>query len=87
MRKKIKIKNEKTILTIFIIVLLILSFIYYHLIFYKIYAKNTFANDAVNIAEQNENPIFTVQRVLLYSSATAVDNTKEQCLENCNIDR
>lgn len=85
MRKKIKIKNEKTILTIFIIVLLILSFIYYHLIFYKIYAKNTFANDAVNIAEQNENPIFTVQRVLLYSSATAVDNTKEQSLENISI--
>ena len=85
MRKKIKIKNEKTIITIFIIALLILSFLYYHLIFYKIYAKNTFANDAVNIAEQNENPIFTVQRVLLYSSATAIDNTKEQSLENISI--
>lgn len=85
MRKKIKIKNEKTIITIFIIALLILSFLYYHLIFYKIYAKNTFANDAVNIAEQNENPIFTVQRILLYSSATAIDNTKEQSLENISI--
>ncbi len=85
MRKKIKIKNEKTIFTIFIVVLLILSFLYYHFIFYKIYAKNTFANDAVNIAEQNENPIFTVQRVLLYSSATAIDKTKEQSLENISI--
>ena len=62
-----------------------MSFLYYHLIFYKIYAKNTFANDAVNIAEQNENPIFTVQRILLYSSATAIDNTKEQSLENISI--
>lgn len=85
MRKKIKIKNEKTIFTVIIIALLILSFLYYHLIFYKIYAKNTFANDAVNIAEQNENPIFTVQRILLYSSATAIDNTKEQSLENISI--
>ena len=85
MRKKIKIKNEKTIFTIFIVVLLILSFLYYHFIFYNIYAKNTFANDAVNIAEQNENPIFTVQRVLLYSSATAIDKTKEQSLENISI--
>ena len=85
MRKKIKIKNEKTIFTIFIVVLLILSFLYYHFIFYNIYAKNTFANDAVNIAEQNENPIFTVQRILLYSSATAIDNTKEQSLENISI--
>lgn len=85
MRKKIKIKNEKTIFTVIIIALLILSFLYYHLIFYKIYAKNTFANDAVNIAEQNENPIFTVQRILLYSSATAIDNTKEQSLKNISI--
>ena len=85
MRKKIKIKNEKTIFTVIIIALLILSFLFYHLIFYKIYAKNTFANDAVNIAEQNENPIFTVQRILLYSSATAIDNTKEQSLKNISI--
>ena len=85
MSKKIKIKNEKTIFTIFIILLLILAFLYYHFIFYNIYARNAFANDAVKISSENEEPIFTVQRILLYSSATAIDNTKEQSLENISI--
>ena len=85
MRKKIKIKNEKTVFTIFIILLLILAFLYYHFIFYNIYARNAFANDAVKISSENEEPIFTIQRILLYSSATAIDNTKEQSLENISI--
>lgn len=85
MRKRIKVKNDKTIFTIFIIALIILAFLYYNFIFYKIYAKNAFANDAVKIAEENESPIFSVQKILLYSSANAIDNTKEQSLENISI--
>ena len=85
MNKKIKIKNTKTAFTILILLLIIVAFLYYNFIIYKIYAKNAFANDAVKISEENENPIFTLQKVLLYSSATAIDNTKEQSLENISI--
>lgn len=70
---KIKIKHPKIVFTILILILCVLSILYYDLIFKKTYAKDEFTNQVVKIAEQNENPIFKIQKILIYSSANAID--------------
>ena len=48
--KKIRIKHHKTVLTIFILLLCILSFLYYDLIFKASYAKDEFSTQVEKIA-------------------------------------
>ena len=80
-----KIKNVKLAFVILIILAIILLLIYYHFVFATAFAKNNFTNQMVEIAEENESPIFSVQRVLLYNSANAVDNSENQSLSNMAI--
>ena len=83
--KKIKIKHHKTVLIIFILLLCILSFLYYDLIFRTSYAKDEFSSQVEKIAEQNENPIFKIQKILIYSSANAIDKSENESLQDLSI--
>ena len=83
--KKIRIKHHKTVLTIFILLLCVLSFLYYDLIFRTSYAKDEFSNQVEKIAEQNENPIFKIQKILIYSSANAIDKSENESLQDLSI--
>ena len=83
--KKIKIKHHKTVLTILILILCILAFLYYDLIFSVSYAKDEFSNQVEKIAEQNENPIFKIQKILIYSSANAIDKSENESLQDLSI--
>ena len=85
MKKKFKVKNEKLLFTILIITLFVILLLYYNLIFSVVLARNAFANQLIEIASENENPIFTVQKVLLYSSANAIDNSEDQSLKDMSI--
>lgn len=82
---KFKIKNVKLAFVILIILAIILLILYYQFVFAGAFAKNNFANQMVEIAEENESPIFSVQRILLYNSANAVDNSENQSLSNMAI--
>ena len=83
--KKIKIKHHKIFLTIFILLLCILSFLYYDLIFKFSYAKDEFSTQVEKIANQNENPIFKIQKILIYSSANAIDKSENESLQDLSI--
>ena len=83
--KKIRIKYHKTVLTIFILLLCILSFLYYDLIFRTSYAKDEFSSQVEKVAEQNENPIFKIQKILIYSSANAIDKSENESLQDLSI--
>lgn len=85
MKHKIKIKNEKMWFTILIAILIILLFLYYNLIISVSFARNAFANNSIKIAEENEETIFSIQKILLYSSADAVDNSENESLKDLNI--
>lgn len=39
----------------------------------------------IEIADENENSIFNVQKILLYSSANAISNSKDQSLKDMSI--
>ena len=80
-----KIKNVKLAFAILIILLFIIFLLYYHFILTKYSAKNNFTNQMVEIADENENSIFNIQKILVYSSATAVDNSEDQSLKDVSI--
>lgn len=83
--KKFKIKNERFVFTILIIILFAVFLLYYNLIFSTVFAKNSFANEMIEISDENENSIFNIQKILLYSNANAIDNSEDQSLKNMSI--
>lgn len=82
---KLKIQNPKLIFVILLIALFVVFLLYYVFVFSKNFARNQFANEMINISDENENSIFSVQKLLLYSSANAIDNSEDQSLQNMSI--
>ena len=82
---KLKIRNERLVFTILIIALFFVFLLYYNLIFSKVFAKNSFANEMIQIADENEKSIFNIQKILLYSNANAIDNSDNQSLQNMSL--
>ena len=80
-----KIRNVRLAFTILIVLAIVLLIIYYNFIFAKAFAKNNFANQVEEIYEENQNPIFSIQKIHLYNSANAVDNSEDQSLSNMAI--
>lgn len=78
-------RHSKSILIILILILFVLAYFYYNLIFHESFAKEDFANQAVRMTEQNETPIFKVHKILLYSSANAVDKSENESLKDLSI--
>ena len=83
--KKIEVRNERLLFAILLIALFIVFILYYNFVFSEVFARNSFANQMIEIADQNENPIFSVQKILLYSSANAIDNSDDLSLKNMSI--
>ena len=82
---KFKIKNVKLAFVVLIVLAIILLILYYQFVFANAFSRNNFANQMVEIAEENESPIFSIQRILLYNSANAVDNSENQSLSDLAI--
>lgn len=84
-KSKLKIQNPKLIFVILLIALFAVFLLYYVFIFSKNFARNQFANEMINISDENENSIFSIQKLLLYSSANAIDSSENQSLKNMSI--
>lgn len=80
-----KVKNAKLAFVILMILLFIIFLLYYNYILFNSFTKNKFANDMIEIADENENSVFNIQKILLYSNATANDNSEDQSLKNMSI--
>lgn len=78
--KLLKIKHMPQII---IVVFIILTFIIINIIYRNI-LKNNYTNEMVNIATQNENAIFKVEKILLYSSA-GISNNQDNNLQDLDI--
>ena len=83
--RKIELKNERLVFAILLIALFIVFILYYNFVFAEVLARNSFANQMIEIADENENSIFNVQRILFYSSANAIDNSNDLSLKNMSI--
>lgn len=82
---KFKIKNVKLAFAILMIIAFIVLLLYYNFIFSTVFAKNKFTNEMIEISDENETSIFNVQKILLYSSANAIDNSENQSLKDLSI--
>ena len=80
-----KILLNKKILLLIDIILLIISIFAYKKIYNEQLLKKRFENYAVKFAEEQEKPIFNVEKIILYNSAFAVDNSQEKIMENVDI--
>ena len=80
-----KILENKKILIVIDIILLIISIMCYKYIYDVELLKNRFLIDSVNFAEENKNPIFKVEKIILYSNAHAIDNSADGKLQDIDI--
>ena len=58
-------RTQKTILSIVIVVVFIALIIYYGLIIYRSFAKEKFINDAIQISDANQRPVFKIKKLML----------------------
>lgn len=84
-RKKKKVLadklNKKVLKIIFsLILLLIICFTIYFSFFKNTFLKNNFENDIIDFSNLNDEIPFSVNKILLFSSATAESNTINQQL-------
>lgn len=79
-----KISVKKVILPLMMVILLLMIIIWGK-IFYKYICMGKFANNMEEVIAKNQSPTFSIDKIYLCSSANAIDNTKEQKLENLGI--
>lgn len=79
-----KISVNKVILPLMMVILLLMIIIWGK-IFYKYICMGKFANNMEEVIAKNQSPTFSIDKIYLCSSANAIDNTKEQKLENLGI--
>jgi len=84
MNFKFKVKHPKLMLLLLIIILL-LCILAYSYVFYASYCRNEFVNQSLKISEQNQLSVFKVNKILIYSSANAINNRSDNSLEDLNI--
>ncbi len=78
----IKIKHTK-LAFVLLMLLLLLCILAYSYIFYVSYCKETFIEQSLKIAKQNEVSVFRVSRISFYSSGSAIAN--DSSLQNLDI--
>ena len=82
--KKIKIKHEKTFLAFLIILLIFVVFCYANVV-YSFYSREEFVKSSLRIANQNQDSVFRISKILLYSSADAIDKSDNKSLQNLDM--
>lgn len=84
-KNNFKIKNVRLAFVILIILCLVLVFAYYYFILSNYIYRDDYANQMIGISDNNEKTIFSIQKVVLYSNANAIDNSKDQSLSDVSI--
>ena len=82
---KIRIKNEKKAIIIAFIFLFTVIYGYWYFIISPMLQTWQFANQASNFVSANEEPIFKIKEIILYSSAYAVDKSKGEVLKDLDL--
>lgn len=78
------LKNKIILLVIIIIALMLLIFAFYR-ISYMYRNNNIFAQNAEKIQNDIDNPIFKIEKILIYSDANIEDLSENQNLSNINV--
>ena len=79
-----KVSIKRTILPIYAVISILLI-ICYVLLFQLYIDKNIFATEMERISEKNSEPAFSIQKIYICSSATAIDNSTQQNQNNLDL--
>lgn len=82
---KFKIKNVKLAFVLLIILAIVVLLLFYHFVLADVFSRNNFANQMIELSDENETSVFNIQKVLLYSDANAIDNSEDHSLKNMSI--
>ncbi len=82
---KFKIKNVKLAFALLIILAIVVLLLFYHFVLADLFSRNNFANQMIELSDENETSVFNIQKVLLYSDANAIDNSEDHSLKNMSI--
>ena len=77
-------KKIKILVIIFIIILIILIFIYGKII-QKHLINRRMVNNFIEISKNNEEQVFKIEKIILCSSANAIDRSEEKNLQDLDI--
>lgn len=80
--KKIKLNKRDIVALVIIAILVIVSFIY---VSYKQLQYYMFAKEMENLYTKNENSTFCIDKIVMFSSANAIDNSEGETLQDLNI--
>lgn len=84
-KNNFKIRNVKLAFVILMILSFSLLIAYYHFVLSDSISRDLYANQMIGLADNNENTIFSIQKIVLYSNANAIDNSKDQSLSDVSI--
>lgn len=80
-----KIKLNKRDVIVLIVVACIVIFAFCRFVVYETIQDYKFANQMENIYAKNEKAVFAIDKIVLYSSANAIDNSQGQTMQDLNI--
>ena len=84
-KPKFKIKNVKLAFVLLLIIAFVIFLLYYYFVLADLVNRNQFANQMIGLSEENESPVFSIQKIQIYSSANAIDNSENQSLQDMSI--
>ena len=82
---KIRVKHESKALIIAFISLAAILYAYWYFVVSPIVNNISFANEVSKFIIKNDDPIFKIDEVILYSSAAAEDKSEGQILKDLDI--
>ena len=82
---KIRVKHESKALLIAFIFVAATIFSYWQFIISPILNNISYANEVTKFTSKNEEPIFKIDEIILYSSAAAEDNSEGEILRDLDI--
>ena len=62
---KFKIKNVKLAFALLIILAIVVLLLFYHFVLADVFSRNNFANQMIELSDENETSVFNIQKVLL----------------------
>lgn len=82
-----KIKNKKVILvlTIILSIVAVILVIAYGFVFHKNYTRKDFAKSYLEVYERNEKQVFKVEKIILCSSANAINVSNVENKQTLNV--
>lgn len=85
MKLKIRIKSEKRAIFIAFTSIIITVILYCNLVFSPLFQIFSYANQITEFVDSNQEPIFKIGKIILYSSADAEDNSDGKILQDLTI--